>query len=107
MAAPLCAADDFKEASGFRNLTSDNFAQSVYEFAQIEVYVRTAAPSGPSPRVRALLGAAVPLLIVLTYTGNCNLDWPSTTHHVLYRNVWSDALHEDYLASQSAEAPKK
>lgn len=56
-----------------------------------------------SPRLWRLLNHSQPLIIVLNSDGFCEVSWPRTTHHLLYRNTWSSALHQEWLASQEAE----
>ena len=56
-----------------------------------------------TPRLWALLNASQPLLVVLTEDGSCSLDWPSTSHHVLYRATWCGRWHEEWEASTRLE----
>jgi len=56
-----------------------------------------------APRARALLNVSVPLVVVLYSVNTCNVDWPSSTHHVLYRTGWSAEWHAEWLRSQAAE----
>lgn len=60
---------------------------------------------GPSRRLLALLNATAPLVVVLTASGDCTLEWPSNgdTHHLLYRTSWNQRWHEEWRASRDAE----
>lgn len=57
-----------------------------------------------SPRLWALLNHSEPLVIVLHSDGECEIPWPRTTHHLMYRDVWCDSTHQEWEASQAAEA---
>ena len=56
------------------------------------------------PRLWALLNHSEPLVIVLDSDGKCAVQWPNTTHHVLYRSSgWDVSKHDQYKASITAE----
>ncbi|KAL1504010.1 hypothetical protein AB1Y20_010425 [Prymnesium parvum] len=55
------------------------------------------------PRLWRLLNHSAPLLVVLHADGGCDVRWPRGSHHLLYRDTWSDALHDEWRASRHAE----
>ena len=55
-------------------------------------------------RVHALLNVSVPLVVVLTHSPTCALEWPNTTHHLLYRtSSWSAKWHAEWLESRESD----
>ena len=56
-----------------------------------------------STRLWQLLNASQPLIIFLHNDEQCNLPWPSTTHHMLYRDTWSADFHHEWIASHQIE----
>ena len=59
-----------------------------------------------SPRVWALLNASEPLIILLHNDGDCSLEFPRSSHHVFYRDTWSEALHKEFVTSRALEPGK-
>tara|TARA_B110001452_G_scaffold237033_1_gene216652 strand:- start:2057 stop:3517 length:1461 start_codon:yes stop_codon:yes gene_type:complete len=56
-----------------------------------------------APKLWAILNATEPLIVILNNDGDCSLELPSTSHHVFYRDTWSDGLHHEYLRSRALE----
>lgn len=57
------------------------------------------------PRLWVLLNNSQPLIVINTDGGACSLDWPRTTHHILYRTTWSRQWQQEWVASQAFEPP--
>jgi hypothetical protein len=56
-----------------------------------------------SPRLMKLAATTVPLQIILPLDQTCAIDFPNTTHHVLYRTMWCSRYHDEWLASKANE----
>jgi len=56
-----------------------------------------------SHRLWLLLNATHPLIVINTDGGSCSLDWPNTTHHMLYRTTWCTSWHRQWMRSKRAE----
>jgi len=60
-----------------------------------------------SPRLWMLLNHKTPLLVLLFNDESCQIPWPNTTHHLLYRTTWNAGWHNEWRASQRFEDTTK
>jgi hypothetical protein len=56
-----------------------------------------------SPRLWSILSARQPLIVALTEDASCTLDWPRSTHHILYRATWCEGWHREWRESLTFE----
>ena len=56
-----------------------------------------------SPTMWALLNASQPLIIVMRDGGQCSVEWPSSTHHVIYISTWCARWHSQWRKSERYE----
>ncbi|KAL1500335.1 hypothetical protein AB1Y20_012999 [Prymnesium parvum] len=66
------------------------------------IFIRE-SPLRSMPRLWKLLNVSVPLQIILYLDPGCGLEWPNSTHHVLYRTMWCNQTHAEWLASRERE----